>query len=325
MSVVYVNPTYPNQVSFGGVKAPSTQLNYREMLNEVTRWNPNVDPMVAGRWINNYYRKIIDMRSWYGLKLKGQVSVSSPTNPGLVTCTLGSPFVVGTGTNFDSTLIGLQFRTGFTYGYQTITNVTDATHLQLDTPLVAAPGTNTTGYQIVDAYINFGANIKRLLWATNQQQGWPMEVNWPIQTINAWDVWRQSLGWSRYLAQRAPDPTGAALWECWPNPFSQQAFPFEAYQQPPDMVLDNDAPVAWIPADLIVTRAVADALVFGGRKSDYYDPTTSGMKVAEFDKRCEQAQMADNDLDQQDVSWDYGMEEGRVGFGVGSAYAQSHD
>lgn len=325
MAIVYTNPTYPWQVGFAGKQAPSTQLNYRQMLSEVTSWNPNVDPMTAGRWINNYYRKVMDMRSWYGLKIKGQVSVRKNVNSGQVVTTYGNPFVTGVGTTWDPSLVGLQFRSGFTYNYQTITNVIDATHLQLDTPFAGAVGTNTTGYMIVDSYIDFGMNIKRMLWAVNQQQGWPMKVNTPQETINAWDVWRISLGWSRFLSLKAPSPAGGALWECWPTPFSNQVFPFEAYQQPPDLVNDDDAMVAWIPADLIVTRAVADALVYRGpRKNEYYDAQTSMAKKAEFSERVEQMAQVDNDLDQQDVSWDFGGEEG-YGLGIGSVYSQSHD
>src|ERR1700721_4021572 len=98
-SVVYVNPTYPFQVSGGSVQAASTQLNYRQMLSEVTSWNPDVDPMIAGRWINNIYRKVIDMRSWYGLKLRGQGNVRAPSNTGQATTIFGNPIVNGGGTN----------------------------------------------------------------------------------------------------------------------------------------------------------------------------------------------------------------------------------
>ena len=323
MPVVYTNPLHPNQVSFGGKQAPSTQSNFREMIGEITSWNPNIDPMLAGKWINNYYRKVIDLRSWYGLKLRGQVNVMQPVNNGQVTVQFNNPQVTGIGTNWTAALIGKQFRTGFTFPYQTITNVISPTLLQLETPF-GGPGA-TTGYQIVECYIDFGSNIKRLLWAVNQQQGWPMEVNMPVQTINSWDVWRQSLGWSTCFAVRSATPGGSYLTECWPTPFSNQVFPFEAYQQPPNLVEDDDSLVPWISSDLIVTRCIADALVKGGRKSDYYDPMTSREKKAEFNERVMEMAMADNDMDQQDVTWDYGFEEGRIGFGPGSTYGQSHD
>jgi hypothetical protein len=292
------------------------------MIGEVTSWNPNIDPQVAGRWINNYYRKIIDMRSWYGLKLKGQVSVQAPYNTGQVITTFGSPYVTGVGTNWVTAQEGLQFRTGFTTNYQTITKIIDATHLQLDTPWAGNNG--TSGYQIMDCYIDFGSNIKRLLWAVNQQQGWPMACNVNVESVNQWDTWRTNLGWSTVFAVRSMSPGGSFLNECWPSPASAQAFPFEAFQQPPNLVLDSDSVVPWIRTDVIVTRAVADALLKGGRKSEYYDPVVAGMKITEFNEAVEQMVGADDNMAVQDVTWDYGMEDGTLGNGQGSFWSQSH-
>lgn len=330
MPIVYQNPTYPYQVSFGGVKAPSTQLNYRQMLSEVTQWNPDLDPMVAGRFVNNYYRKVIDRRSWYGLKLRGFAYVQQPVTQGQVTVTAGNSIVTGIGTNWPTipanqigTIIGMQFRTSFTNAYQTIANVISGTSLQLETPYAAQSQTQT-GYQIVAAYLNFGANIKRLLWALNQQMGWPMDVNVPVETINMRDTWRTNLGWSKVLANRSMDPSGALLVECWPTPFSNQTFPFEGYQQPPDLVLDSDAPVAWIPADLIVKRASADAMVHPSNKRQVNMVLYSSF-IAEYDKRLEEAEQSDNNLDQRDVTWDYGEEDGSMGTGTGSMWAFNHD
>ena len=49
------------------------------------------------------------------------------------------------------------------------------------------------------------------------------------------------------------------------------------------------------------------------------------MKLAQFNKDIEAMENADNALDQRDVTWDFGQENGRVGFGPGSTWAQSHD
>lgn len=321
MSVVYVNPIYPWQVAPNGLQAPSTQMDYRSMIGEVTSWNPNVDPEIAGRWINNYYRKLVDMRSWYGLKVRGQVSVRAPYSVGQVSCTFGNPVVNGTGTNWTAAAIeGMQFRTGFTSAYQGVTKVLSPTRLQLDTPF--AGNTGVTAYEMTDCYVDFGANIKRLLWAVNQQQGWPMAVNVKIQEVNAEDTWRTNLGWSKVFAVRSMTPGGSFLNECWPSPASAQSFPFEAYTQPSNLTLDSDCVVPWIRTDIIVTRAVADALVHKGRKSDYYDPVTAGMKIKEFNEAVEQMVMNDDNMDVSDVTWDY---DNGIGFGgPGSAWAQMH-
>jgi hypothetical protein len=324
MPVVFTNPQFPYQVGASPFNQSfSTQLNYREMIGEVTNWNPSVDPEVAGRWLNNYYRKIINMRSWYGLKVRGIINVPNINSTGTAIVVRNNTLVTGIGTNWTPDIVGLQFRQAFTYPYQTITYVDpSAQTLLLATPYA---GPDATGpFQIVQAYVTLGANVKRIMWASNQQQGWPINVRTNIESLNAWDVWRVSLGWVRHFAKRPPTPDGQLQVEIWPTPYAAQTFPFEAYTQPPNMVKDEDTPVAWIPSDLIVTRAIADAMMKGGRKSDYYDPTNAAMKIAEFKEACEAAQMTDNDLDQTDVMWDYEFGSNDVQ-GDGSAYGQAHD
>ena len=323
--VIVQNPLYPNQVSWNPASAPvTTQLNFREMINEICQWNPNVDPMIAGRWVNNYIRKIVDMRTWYGLKLRGVINIPQIYQQGTVTTTNGSNIVQGIGTAWTTSFIGTQFRPGFSFPWSTINNVDVANQrLTLDTQYGGQ--TMTGGYQIQQVYTTLGANIKYLLWALNQQQGWPMEVNVPVQTINTWDPWRQSLGWSTIFATRPPTPDGQFQIEMWPTPYSTQVFPFEAYMQPPDLVKDADTPPPFIRSDVIVGRAIADAKLFGGRGDKYYDPNVAMAKIREFNEAIEQMSNADNMLDQQDVTWMYGFEHGRVGFGPGSFYAQTHD
>jgi hypothetical protein len=177
----------------------------------------------------------------------------------------------------------------------------------------------------MEVYANFGANMKRLLWAVNQQFGKPVNVNTPAETINARDVWRVSIGWTTDFASRSPAPDGSMIKELWPAPFSLQTFPFEGYQQPPNMVQDSDAPVAWIASDMLVKRASADAIRHPSNKlRDAFSAQTAQAFIAEFEQRCEQAEMADNGLDQQDVTWDYGLEDG-ADWGGGSIFAQNHD
>ena len=329
MPVVFSNPQFPYQVGPNGSQAYVQQLNFRQMIQEVCLWNPDLDPQIAGRFINNSYRNVIDRRQWYALKVRGNLCIPTVvTQPGTATVTNKSNIVQGNGTNWASagpnSIVGLQFRSSFAGPWQTIVSVDNAAQqLTLDTPY-GLP-TRTGGFQIQEAYATLGSNIKYLLWAVNQQQGWPVEVNVPVPVENAWDVWRISLGWTTVFFTRAPTPDGQFQIEMWPTPFQAQVFPFEAFIQPPDMVLDNDSPASFIPADLIVLRAVADAKLFGGRGSKYYDPTVAASKMKEFNERLEAAENVDNGLDQKDVTWDYGFEEGRVGFGPGSFYGQTHD
>jgi hypothetical protein len=329
MPVVFSNPQFPYQVGPNGSQAFVQQLNFRQMIQEVCLWNADLDPMLAGRFINNAYREVIGKRDWYALKVRGNLSIPTvQTQPGICTVTNGSNIVQGIGTAWASagpnSVVGLQFRSSFSGPWQTIVSVNNALQqLTIDTPYGLA--TRTGGFQIQEAYAVLGANITKLAWATNAQQGWPVEVNVPVPVANVWDTWRISLGWTTIFFNRAPTPDGQFQIEMWPTPFQAQVFPFEAYTQPADMVLDQDSPASYIRADLLVTRAVADAKVFSGRGSKYYDPTVAAGKMAEFKSKLEDMENRDNALDQQDVTWDYGFEDGRVGFGPGSFYNQTHD
>lgn len=326
MPVVLSNPLFIDQVgASASSQAYSVQLDYGSMLREVCQWNSAVDAMQAGRFINNRYRAIIDRRKWYGTKVRGNASVPNVYSTGTATMVNGSNAVTGIGTAWTSSLVGLQFRNGFTNPYQTIVQVVSPTSLVLDTPFPGLGG--TFGYQILEVYLTFGANIKRLEWAVNQLFGWPMEVNVPVEVINARDTWRQNLGWATTFATRPPTPDGQYQVEVWPAPYSIQVFPFEAYTQPADMALDSDSPVAWIRSDLLVTGAIADALLFRPKKNEFYDQqiavAVARDKKMQFEADALAMENADELLQQQAVSWDFNSSWG--GDGVGSFFSQTHD
>lgn len=296
------------------------------MLREVCGWNPSVDPQTALRFLNNRYRRIVDMRSWYGLKIRGQISVPSPYSTGTCTVTNNQNTVTGIGTSWTPALVGQQFRINFTYPYQTIVAVNSvAQTLQLDMPFTGP--TTTSGYLILAAYFAMEANIKRISWAVNQMMGWDMDVNVPVEEINYIDTWRTFLGWSTTFAVRPPTPSGQYQIEIWPSPFQQQVFPFEGYTQPPDMQADSDVPVSFISSDVIVLGAIIDALMYRPKQNTYYDPATAiaivGEKKKEWMEAIEQMAAADNILDERDISWDY--RSASAGIGLGSIYSQSHD
>lgn len=330
MPVVLTNPLFKNQSGWNGsTQAYVTQLNFGQMLRQVTQWNPDLDPMVAGRMINDAQREVVDWWTWYGLKVKGVINVPTVTTQGQATVNFNSNIVQGTGTNWmangPNSVVGLQFRAGFSYPWATILSCDQLNQrLTIDLPFGGANLTNV-GYQIQQAYAVLGANIKYVVWATNQQQGWPIIVNADPEQYNFWDTWRFSLGWTKYFANRAPTPDGQYQVELWPTPFQAQTFPFEAYVQPADMVLDSDCPPPFLRSDVLVDRAIADAKMIGGRTSKYYDPVVSQMKMTSFNKKIEDMRMANDMMDLQSLSWDKGQEDGYGSYGEGSVWAQSHD
>lgn len=324
-------PQFPNQVGASpSTQAYVTQLNAGQMIREVCQWNPNFDPQMALRAINNRYRVISRKRNWYGTKIRGQISVGQPYSQGTCTVVNGSTTVTGIGTGWTADLVSQQFRTNFTQPYQTILSVNvGAQTLVTDLPY-SGPGT-TSGYLILQAYFALDGNIKRILWAVNQLMGWEMKVNaLAVECVNSWDVWRTYNGWSTHFVTRPPTPAGQYQIEVWPSPFQQQTFPFEAYTQQADMQLDTDAPLPFIDSDIMVAGAVAEALRFRTKQNTYYDPMTAmavaAIKDQQFNEYVADLEMVDNDIDQRDVTWSYGDgNENSFPGGFGSAWAQNHE
>lgn len=322
MPIVQGNPQFPNQYGFNGSQPYTTQLNFGEMKGEVLMWNPDIDPLLVGRIINNNYRKVIERRNWYGLMVRGQISTPQYTSIGAAAVTNGSNIVQGIGTNWTPALVGQQFRIGFTNPFQTITQVVSTTSLILDMPY-GAQSVSSSGYQIVQAWVTLGANVRYILDAVNQQQGWRMAVNVPQQTLNETDTWRTNVGWSYAFSNREPTPDGQLQIEIYPVPFFLQVFPFLAYTQPPNLVNDKDSPVAFIRADVLVLMSIADALVWQGKQNKYYDPTTAQLKLAQAEAELQKMERTDDSQYQQDVIWDYGLEWGYA-VGQGSLFGQNH-
>lgn len=322
MPIGPANPLFPNQYGFNGAQPYTTQLNFRQMIGEVQLWNPDADPLLIGRWINNNYRKIIERRNWYGLMVRGQVSTPQMTSAGTATITNGSALVSGQGTGWTAALIGQQFRVGFTNPFQTIVDVNPTTQvLELDMPY-GAQSLTSTGYQIAQVWVTLGANIRYILDAVNQQQGWRMQTNVPQQSLNEIDTWRTSVGWSYLFSALPPTPDGQLQVEIYPTPFFLQVFPYLAYTQPPNMVADADSPVMFIRSDVLVSMTIGDALVFRGKQNKYYDPTVAQAKKAEAEMELQKMERNDDGMYPQDSVWNYGQEYGQGG--MGSLFSQNH-
>jgi hypothetical protein len=291
------------------------------MIGEVSLWNPDADPLLIAKWINNHYRSILAARRWYGTLVRGQIVVPQMVMGGTATVNTGDADVAGNGTTWDPTIIGQQFRIGYQSQWRKIIALDQANQvLTLDMPYAGQP--RTTGYQITTIWVTLGNNINSVLKAVNQQQGWPMSVNVPQQTLDELDPWRTEIGWARCLASKEPTPDGQLQVEIWPAPLSPQAFPFLAFMQPADLVGDDDSPVVYIRSDVIVSLAISDALVWRGpKKNPYYDPQVAMQKKAYAVTEIEKMMNDDDTRYSQDASWDYGFEGAG---GRGYMWAQSH-
>jgi hypothetical protein len=220
-------------------------------------------------------------------------------------------------------MVGMQVRSGFSTGYYNISAVNPtAQTLTIDLPWANATVTNA-GYSILQTWVTLGPNIKYVLEMVNQRQGWRMGLNIPQAALNAWDTWRTTTGWTQILANKEPNAAGWPTYELWPSPTTQQAFPFLAYVQPPDLVNDASFPATFIRSDIIVTGALKDALLFRGKLNPYYDPTVAASKEKEFLAEIEKLKLNDDNLYSKDLQSDFSA--WNQSGGLGSLWNQQHD
>ena len=287
------------------VACPSNQANLGTIIGEVVQWNPDCSVTQIINWANNAYRMIVSRRMWAGLKVWGQIAVPQAYNAGTVSLTLGSNIVTGVGTSFTVEMVGFQFRQGFSTGWYNISEVDSGTQLKLSLPWGNASFTGT-GYQILHSIVELGYNIKFILEMLNQRQGYRLFNNIPQKFLNQWDTWRTSQGWTFLSSPREFNPlTGGQFFELYPAPTFQQAFPFLAYVQPPDLKDDTDFVYPYIRTDIIVQLCIANALLFGGpKKNPYYDQFTAEYKTKEAMANLMQMEMEDDCQDPKDLQWD---------------------
>lgn len=274
------------------------------MTGECLQWNPDAPVPLVQSWLNNAYRRIVDSRLWYGLMVRGQVTVPQVYTTGTATFTLGSQTVQGIGTAWTAAMVGRQIRTGFSTGWYNISAV-DATNQVITVDLPWGNATSTAGYQIVQTWVSLGPNIKLVLDMVNQRQGWRLGVNIPQQAINQWDTWRTTTGWTQMLCNKEPNAAGWPMYELWPAPTFQQTFPFLAYTQPQDMVSDGDFPLTFIRSDIVILGAIKDALLFRGKTSRYYDTQVAQAKEREFAMEIGKLTDMDDNQYPKNLQWSY--------------------
>jgi hypothetical protein len=295
-----VNPTYnvTGQLPF------SQQMAYGAMIGQVTSWNPNFDVPMAQVSINNALRVFLDRRLWYGLLVKGQLVSSGFYSTGTLTTVDGSPIVTGIGTAWTTSLVGQALRVGYTTPIYQIIAV-DATHqtLTLELPW-GGPAYSGIGYYITQYYYSI-PNIKFIYTAVNLQLQYRLWTNVAQTLLDNIDPSRLRVMYPYVLATMPPDPQGNYQVEMWPASTTALAFPYKAYVQPPNLVNDSDSLPPFIRCDIIVARAVADALRYRTKDNPWYSEAVAlsiaETKMKEFEAEVARAEGMDENLWRQDA------------------------
>jgi len=329
-----VNPVQSGQAYQVQLAYPpaSDQDNFAQLVGRIQNINPDAPVTLIKQWINESQRRILDRRDWYGTMVKGQLYVPQVYQQGTATVTLGSTTVTGVtsgagATGWTTGMIGMQFRGGFVTPICTIVNV-DAVNqvITLDLPWSAPSMSGAIGYSIFQGYVSLGANIRRLYQCVNQRNGYPMSCNWPQDILNVYDTWRTYQGWTWAVANYSPTQDGQPQFELYPPPTYAQSFPFLAYIQPPDMVQNTDYPVLGLRGDLIIAGATADALLYKGRGSRYYDANGAAAAAKRYEFELQIAMTRDDEFapGAGGGGWQYNYGAAGIGADMGAAFNATH-
>jgi hypothetical protein len=223
-------------------------------------------------------------------------------------------------TIYKSSLMRRQFRQGTVRPFYNIRGVTGDQRLLIDLPYGHSSATNSA-YQICQAYVNLGQNMRMVWSVVNTAQGWRLRLNMPQEVINTYDVWRQTTGWVYMMNDYIPDEIGRFQYELYPTPSMEQGFPYLAYRTVENMVEDEDTPPPAIPSHCLVHGAIADVMMYN-RKSPYYDPALAQVMEIKFESDLTNAAMADDSIYMNNLMWAFS----KYPFTQhGAAYWQAHD
>ena len=193
-------------------------------------------------------------------------------------------------------MVGQQLRVGFTSPIYTITAFVNATTLTLELPW-GMPNQSNTGYFITQFYYSF-PNVRYFYSVKNIQLMFRMLTNVPQSLIENWDPSRLQMLYPRVVATMPPDKDGNYQIELWPVPNTQQAYPYLAYIQPPNLVNDLDPLPAFIRADIIQQMAIAEVLLFEPKKNPGYSEAVALSMSERFSKQAEMELQFAADLDE---------------------------
>ncbi len=181
-------------------------------------------------------------------------------------------------------MAGRQFRISSLTPFMTCVGFTSATRMLVDFPWPIA-GAAAQSYEITLVYASFGQDVKEMLTMVNPDRQYQFEVNSQKAMIDALDPRRAVSQLPYRLAYHMPDPAGAPLYEMWPRPTTEAAYPYFYIKEWTPLEQDNDLLPQGIRSDVLVKMGRAEAARWPGHKAKeggiYYDPNLAKTLMAE--------------------------------------------
>ena len=250
---------------------------YAGLWRQVLLRCPMASPFLCQEWIQYRFRNIVERRKWSWLICNGQFVVNAAIQAGTVDVTRGSASVVGTGTGWDASVITRQFRTSYTYPIYTILDLDVGT--QTLTLHQAWGGSTATGqgYKIWQAYYTVPSDFHAFTTVVDPAYNWQLWLQIQQAEINMWDAQRSNQGTSWVVAPYDYcDSTFAnpplPRYEFWPHTLVDRVYPFLYESRPADLNDADGSLPRYIPGDVLLEGALADAARWPGPSKDRPNP-----------------------------------------------------
>lgn len=213
--------------------------------------------------INARYSMILGLQDWKGLEKKGWIETIAQTNSGTINATPGSTAVSGTGTNWPSTISGMQLLICGSSKLYTVTWV-DASDLTLDRPFEGYAAVTAAGYNLIQSIYPLPDDCRQLRVIQNPTTG--LALTQMTELEFAQKVGLPTLDGTACYYIPQPDTTdpgtGAIVQQIqlYPLPTMAYGYPIVYEQAAPgfDGVSTNAGPLAFVSDFAILEGARAD-------------------------------------------------------------------
>lgn len=162
--------------------------DYTEVWNRVLLRAP-VDPAQAQAFVKDAFQEFAERREWSWLIRNSVFAPPNLYDVGTATVVPGNANVVGVGTNWDTTMVGRQFRFGIYTPIYTISAVDSPTSLVLDQAWVGQQQI-TQSYLLYQAYYSTPPDFREWLTLKDPQNNFKLHTNVMQPQLDFWDPQR---------------------------------------------------------------------------------------------------------------------------------------
>jgi hypothetical protein len=170
------------------------QETYAELWRTLQLHSPVLPTTLAQQFIRSRFRDIRRKTLWSWRVGQSQILTVNATTAGQATGVIGSPIVNGSGTAWDSTLVGLQFRFGNVAPVYTVAQVNSPTQLILDQPFGGVAPSVNVPYQIFTAYITPPSDFQDFISVRDVVNNWRLNLHLTQEELDTFDAQRSWTG-----------------------------------------------------------------------------------------------------------------------------------